>query len=293
MASRKPRPGRLAAVRLGDTTKVSGGQSVTRTRAARWWATHNLDPKGCRQPEEEQTYWRRRLADSDLKQSAAPAAERIKEITAEVADLQRRIERQVANLEAEDTTPALRRRIAARIAELEEAVDDRRRRTTALVQEATDAPPTPADLATALDQLPLIDRLPELPQRELRDLFDSLRLQVAFQPAEAAVDVEVTLFADESPDRRGEVAEVQSVPPGRTGPPLGVALPARCSSGRGSRRSWAQWPLPEASQPGSIGVSASRHTARQAKLAQETVRWPGFVGSTGRRRCGSRPHPGL
>jgi hypothetical protein len=41
-----------------------------------------------------------------------------------------------ANLEAEDTTPALRRRIAARITELEEAVDDRRRRATALAQEA-------------------------------------------------------------------------------------------------------------------------------------------------------------
>jgi hypothetical protein len=119
---------------------VSGGQSVTRTRAARWWATHNLDPKGCRQPEEEQTYWRRRLADSDLKQSAAPAAERIKEITAEVADLQRRIERQVANLEAEDTTPALRRRIAARIAEPEEALEKRRQHANALAVRAFRSP---------------------------------------------------------------------------------------------------------------------------------------------------------
>ena len=68
---------------------------------------------------ERQTYWCPLLAVSEVKQSAAPAAERMKEVTAEVADLQRRIERQVANLEAEDTTPALRRRIAARIAELE------------------------------------------------------------------------------------------------------------------------------------------------------------------------------
>jgi hypothetical protein len=52
---------------------------------------------------------------------------------------------------------------------------------------------------------------PELPQPELRALFDSLRLQVAFQPPAAAVDVEVALFADEPPDRRKEVAEVQSV----------------------------------------------------------------------------------
>ena len=33
--------------------------------------------------------------------------------------------------------------------------------------------------------------------------------------------------------------------------------------------------LPEPSQPGSIGASASRHKARQAKLAEETVGWPG------------------
>ena len=66
---------------------------------------------------------------------------------------------------------------------------------------------------TVLDKLPLIERLQELPRLELRYLFDSLRLQVAFQPAEAAVDVEVALFADDPPDLRREVAEVQSVPP--------------------------------------------------------------------------------
>jgi hypothetical protein len=49
------------------------------------------------------------------------------------------------------------------------------------------------------------------PRPELRDLFDSLRLQGAFQPAEAAVDGDVALFADEPPDRHREVAEVQSV----------------------------------------------------------------------------------
>ena len=34
-----------------------------------------------------------------------------------------------------------------------------------------------------------------------------------------AVDVEVALFADEPSDRRKEVAEVQSVPPGGIEPP--------------------------------------------------------------------------
>ena len=73
----------------------------------------------------------------------------------------------------------------------------------------------------------------------------------------------------------------KSISFGRTGSSLGMCSPAFCGSGRGSCGSWAQWPLPEPSQPGSIGASASRHKARQAKLAEETMRWPGFVGSTG------------
>ena len=160
---------------------------------------------------ERHTYWRRRLADCESKQPAAPVGERLKEVTTEVADLERRIERQIANLEAEDATPTLRQRIAARIAELEEAVEDRRRRVAALAQKVADAPPTAADLATALDQLPLLDRLPELPQPELRTLWDSLRLRSRSTPARPPFDVEVALFADEPSDRRKEVAEVQSV----------------------------------------------------------------------------------
>jgi hypothetical protein len=55
----------------------------------------------------------------------------------------------------------------------------------------------------------------------------------------------------------------------------GVALPARCGSGRGSRQGWTPWPLPAVPWGGKLCASASRHKARQAKLAEETVRWPG------------------
>ncbi len=54
--------------------------------------------------------------------------------------------------------------------------------------------------------------LPDLPQPELRGLVDSLHLQIAFQPAEHAVNVEVTLAADEPPDPDNRVSEVWSVP---------------------------------------------------------------------------------
>ena len=39
------------------------------------------------------------------------------------------------------------------------------------------------------------------------------RWGVAFQPAAQAVDVELTLIADEPPDRDGKIAQVWSVPP--------------------------------------------------------------------------------
>ena len=58
------------------------------------------------------------------------------------------------------------------------------------------------------------------PQPEMRALFDTLHLRIAYQPAAQAVDVELTLLVDEPPGRRGEVAEVWSVPPGGVGPDL-------------------------------------------------------------------------
>jgi hypothetical protein len=92
-------------------------------------------------------------------------------------------------------------------------MEELRHRATGLAREAADAPPTPADLATALDRLPLLNEgLSELPRPNLRAVFDSLHLQLAFQPAAQAVAVELTLIADEPPDRGGKIAQVWSVP---------------------------------------------------------------------------------
>jgi len=49
------------------------------------------------------------LADSP--RETPPVRDRIKELQGEITELERRIERQVANLEAEDATPSLRRRV--------------------------------------------------------------------------------------------------------------------------------------------------------------------------------------
>jgi len=178
---------------------------------------------------ERQDYWRRRLADSGREEETAPARGRLEELRAEITDLERRIERQVANLEAEDATPSLRRRVGARIAELEEAVEERRHHANALAAQAADAPPTVADLTTALDRLPLLaERLQDLHQPELRALFDSLQLQIAFQPRTRTIDVEVTLVADQSPDRDGKTSQVWSVPPAGI-EPAARGLGNRCS----------------------------------------------------------------
>jgi len=128
-------------------------------------------------------------------------------------DLDRRIERQVANLEAEDATPSLRRRVGARIAQLEEALEERRQHANALAAQSADAPPTVGDLATARPAALLAERLQALPQPEFRALFDSLQLQIAFQPQTRTIDVEVTLVADEQPDHDGKTSQVWSVPP--------------------------------------------------------------------------------
>src|ERR1051325_10480408 len=56
-------------------------------------------------------------------------------------------------------------------------------------------------------------------QPELHALFDSLQLQIAFQPQTRTINVEVTLVADEPPDRDGETSRVWCVPPGGIEPP--------------------------------------------------------------------------
>ena len=111
-------------------------------------------------------------------------------IEAEFADLERRLTCQLVNLEADDVTAALRRRVRQRVAELEDAIAERRERLVALARKSATEASTSADVAPLLDRLPILaDRLAEAPQGELRALFDALQLDVVYQPADGAVDV--------------------------------------------------------------------------------------------------------
>ncbi|MGH3117920.1 MAG: hypothetical protein ACRDQ2_12575, partial [Gaiellales bacterium] len=116
-------------------------------------------------------------------------------VEAEVADLERRLSRQLLNLEADDPTPALRRRIATRVGELEDAIAERRQQLGSLADQAAEEPPAFADVAPLLSRLPhLADQLHNMPQRQLRALFDSLQLEVHYQPGEQAIDVALILY---------------------------------------------------------------------------------------------------
>ncbi len=114
-------------------------------------------------------YWRTCLGESAIPERVAPTSARRVEVTAEIAELERRLDRQVLNLEDDGVTPSLRRRVAARVAELEEAVAERQARLAAFDAEAAVAPPSFAKVAPLLDRLPLVgERSIDAPDAELR-----------------------------------------------------------------------------------------------------------------------------
>jgi len=144
---------------------------------------------------ERTDYWRHALDTATEPEHAAPAKERAEEIEAEIADLERRLTRQLANLEADDVTSALRRRVGQRVAELEDAIADRQERLVALARASATEAPTLADVAPLLDRLPILaSSLDAAPQGELRAMFNALQLDVVYQPADSALDVAATLY---------------------------------------------------------------------------------------------------
>jgi len=144
---------------------------------------------------ERADYWRHALHTATEPERTTPARERASEIEAEIADLERRVGRQLVNLEADDVTPALRRRVGERVAEMEAAIAERQEHLVALARASATEAPTLADIVPLLDRLPILaSSLDTAPQGELRALFDSLQLDVVYQPADSAVDVAATLY---------------------------------------------------------------------------------------------------
>ena len=114
-------------------------------------------------------------------------------------------------------TAALRRCVGQRVAELEDAIVERRGRLVALARTSATEASTLAGVAPLLDRLPILaTSLDTARQCELRALFDALQCDVVYQPAEGAVDVAVTLCdrGDEEQQFAGQMrAEDWSAPP--------------------------------------------------------------------------------
>jgi hypothetical protein len=169
-------------------------------------------------PDREE-YWRHALAVAAEAEPRAPTLGRTEELTREIADLEGRLERQVVGLESEDVTPALRRRVAQRVAELEEAISERQKRLDRLAAQAPPEAPQADDVATVLARLPVIaDRLRELSQGELRAMLEALQLTATYLPERHEVDIELALQDDGG--SWPNVSEVWSVPPGGARPDL-------------------------------------------------------------------------
>ena len=159
-------------------------------------------------------YWEHVLEVADEPDQGAPAASRAAEVECEIVDFKRRLDRQVLNLEADEITQSLRRHIAERVTELEDAITERKQRLIALAGESATEPPALSDIASLLDGLPLFaDRFAELPPSELRALFEIIQLELAFHPAGEAIDVGVTLSDHWESSILRQPAEDCMVPP--------------------------------------------------------------------------------
>jgi hypothetical protein len=176
-------------------------------------------------------YWRECLTASQTQGHSrrAPAGARLAEINNEIADLTRRLQRQVLNLEADDITPAARRQITTRMAELEATVTRRQADADQARAELDSLPPDIDETSQALARLPqLADGLADLPQGDLRGLYNALDVRVMYQPVDRAIDIEITLtdaIGDISalapPDNRvGPASQFCSVPPAGFEPAL-------------------------------------------------------------------------
>ena len=142
-------------------------------------------------------YWQQVLASAEQADPAAPTRQRIREVEQTITDLQRRLRNQLLALEDDDLSPEARRHITRRIAELEQAIGDHEASLARLHGEL-DIPMLAMDaLARPLARLPVFgERLRELPQRELRRLFDSLDLTITYDHKRRVGCVTITLARD-------------------------------------------------------------------------------------------------
>ena len=108
-------------------------------------------------------YWREALAASAVPRPSSAARDRFAEVEAEIADIERRIERQIVALEDDGSTPGLRRRVAERLGQLEAAAQVRRAALTRLRSDAEADGPSLDDIEAVLARDAHVERRTPVP----------------------------------------------------------------------------------------------------------------------------------
>ncbi|WP_203935325.1 recombinase family protein, partial [Virgisporangium ochraceum] len=161
-------------------------------------------------------YWRQCLRKAKTNANKISIPERLAEIDTEIADLERRLNRQILNLETDDLTSTARTQIVARIGDLETAITARKDAAAVLRAEHDQRPQDIEDIESALQRLPeLGEQLRDLPQRTVRRLYDALDLRISYDPADRTLDIELTLTAaiGQITTMEDDQVRVCSVPP--------------------------------------------------------------------------------
>jgi hypothetical protein len=102
------------------------------------------------------------------------------------------------------------------LAHLDQHPKVRWKRANVACRGITEAPEI-TDVAALLNRLPILaSRLATAPQSDLRELFEKLQLNIAYQPESQVLDVEITLYQDGWNDIQGQPhlrAEDRLAPP--------------------------------------------------------------------------------
>jgi hypothetical protein len=137
-----------------------------------WLATAILGP-------ERADYWNAALGATDDKEEREETCQRLAEIDRDVQDLTRRLHRQIVNLEDENLSTVARSQTCVRIGELEADLATLQAMAEQLRSQAESDTASPDEIATAVARLPqLAEALTGMPQPALRELYESLDLQV-------------------------------------------------------------------------------------------------------------------
>jgi hypothetical protein len=143
-------------------------------------------------------YWHDALAAADQPNPAAPAGARAAQPRHEIDELEGHLHRQLLALEEDDVSAEFRRRVAIRRTELESALTERRTGLVSLDADlAVAVTPDEGTVAGLLKAMPsLASGLGDLPQAQLRGLFDSLQLMCSYDPEQHVATVSITLVGD-------------------------------------------------------------------------------------------------